>query len=54
MKITMLKSKLLFNKVEEEVRMQVTNLFLVNFVDIYQGVKYLGFNLNPNDYTYGD
>jgi hypothetical protein len=40
MEIHMSKSIMLFNKVEEEVRMQFMNLFPMNFVDVYQGVKY--------------
>jgi hypothetical protein len=54
MEIHISKSIMLFNKVEEEVRMQFMNLFPKNFVDVYQDVKYLGFNLNPNDFEYGD
>jgi hypothetical protein len=54
MEVNMTKSLMLFNVLEEEVKMQVLNLFPMNYVELDQGVKYLGFKLKPNDYKYVD
>jgi hypothetical protein len=49
MEVNMLKSTMLFTKVEEEVKTQVIDMIAINHYDREHGIKYLGFNLKQND-----
>jgi hypothetical protein len=54
MEVNMVKSSILFNELEEEVKTQVKNLLPMNHLDLEHGIKYLSFKLKPNDYKYVD
>jgi hypothetical protein len=44
------KSILLCNELVDDVNTQLELLFPMNIGGLYQGVRYLGFMLKPNDY----
>jgi hypothetical protein len=54
MEVNMVKSSKLFNELEDEIKTQIKYLFPINYSDLDQGIKYLGFKLEPNDYKYAD
>jgi len=49
MVVNMVKSSILFNELEDEMKTQIKDLFRMNYSDLDQGIKYLGFKLEPND-----
>jgi len=50
--INVQKSQLLFHKVREDIEVVVLNSFPYPHNSLDNGLKYLGFSLNPNEYKY--
>jgi len=50
MEVNILKSSILFNEMKEETQRKSLETFPFNAVSFEEGVKYLGFDLKPNDY----